>query len=103
MTQGFLSYSAADSELAQEVVTAAEQKQHQLWHYESQSMPAESYLTSIAKAVSASDVVVALVTEAALDSHQIGREIEQAHQMNKKILPVYVGVTSERIREVRPG
>ncbi len=103
MATAFVSHASEDGELVKELINEVEREGHDLWHFERDSMPSHVYLEEIARAIEACDFVILLASPASLDSRQVTKEVEQAHERAKRILPILYQVSSEDIRTLQPG
>jgi hypothetical protein len=101
MARAFVSYASEDRELVKELVSEVEREGHHLWHFERDSPAGLVYLAEIAKAIEACDFLILLASKASLDSRQVTKELEQAHQRAKQILPIFYKVTSEEVRDAQ--
>ncbi len=101
MNSLFISYAAEDSALAHAIARGLEAAGYSTWYYERDSYPGASYLSQILTALAAAGAVLIVLTPAALTSHQIDREIIQAHEADKPFVPVLDRLTYAELRERR--
>lgn len=104
MTNAFVSFAGEDRDFVLEMVQHAEQSgQHRVWHFTRDSRPAHVYLEEIVQAVRGCDVFILIASTASLDSFQVDKEVQLAHENNKVILLIQMDVTSEDIQAAQPG
>lgn len=98
MANIFFSHSHVDGQLADELVTDLRSRGHTCWNYRQNSMAGESYIKQIFKAISDCDVFLVIVSSSAFDSRQVQKELEQAWEKNRKLLPVLSGVSRDDLQ-----
>jgi hypothetical protein len=98
MSQVFISHVEEDAAIAQELVVGLEQAGYTTWFYERDSLPGPPYVTQILEAVEQSVVVIVLVSADALGSWPVDREIFQAFETGKHLIPLLLGITYEELR-----
>jgi hypothetical protein len=99
----FISYVKKEGALAAEVSGALEHGRFTSWLFERDGdVPGPSYATDIVAALTVSKVLLVLISSASMESHQICREVEFAHNHKKRFLPILVDVTLEQMRLRRP-
>lgn len=103
MHQIFLSYAEEDSDLARDVAGRLEQAGHACWYYQRDTVAGRSYLAQVAEAIRSAHVFVLIASPASLGSYQVTKEVEQAHQRNRPIIPVLRDVTERDIEQSQPS
>jgi hypothetical protein len=101
MSQVFISHVEEDAATAQELAVGLEQAGYTAWFYERDSLPGPPYVTQILEAIEQSAVVIVLVSSTALGSWQVDREIFQACNTGKAMIPLLMGITHEELRNSR--
>src|SRR5437763_7208220 len=101
MSYVFISHVEEDADTARELAVGLEQAGYIAWFYERDSLPGPPYVTQILQAIAQSVVVIVLVSRAALGSWQVDREIFQAFETQKAMIPLLVGITHEELRNRR--
>ncbi|HQX53565.1 MAG TPA: toll/interleukin-1 receptor domain-containing protein, partial [Planctomycetaceae bacterium] len=103
MANAFVSFAGEDGEFVQRMVQQVEQHRHRLWHFTRDSRPAEVYLDEIVSATDGCDIFILVASIASLDSFQIDKEVQLAHEKNKVILMIQIDVTTDDIQATHPG
>jgi TIR domain len=101
MSQLFISHIEEDAATAQELALGLEQAGYTAWFYERDSVPGPTYVSQVLDAITQSTVVIVLVSSAALGSWPVDREIFQAFDTRKPIIPVLLGITYQELRNRR--
>ncbi|HKC74565.1 MAG TPA: toll/interleukin-1 receptor domain-containing protein, partial [Chloroflexota bacterium] len=97
----FISHVEEDADTAQELAVGLEEAGYIAWFYERDTLPGPPYLTQILQAIAQSAVVIVLVSSDALGSWQVDREIFQAFETGKPMIPLLVGIPHEELRNRR--
>lgn len=98
----FISHVEEDSATAR-ALAAALRSQHRLtWTYEENGVAGVSYLTQIFEAIEHCRAFVLLASPTAVKAHQVTREIEQAHEREKVIIAVRMGITHQQFVSSNP-
>ncbi len=66
------------------------------WFYESSSVPGPTYLLQVQDAIENADAVILVISPEALGSHQVAKEVEAAHELDRPIIPVLQGITHDK-------
>ena len=98
MSYVFISHVKEDADTALEIAAGLEEAGYIAWFYERDSLPGPPYVTQILQAIAQSVVVIVLVSRAALGSWQVDREIFQAFETQKAMIPLLLGITHEELR-----
>ena len=101
MSQVFITHVEEDAATAQELAVGLEQAGYTAWFYERDSLPGPPYVTQVLQAIGQSAVVIVLVSANALGSWQVDREIFQAFETEKPMIPLLIGITHEELRNRR--
>jgi hypothetical protein len=72
------------------------------WSYELSSVPGPTYLSQVSNAIEQASAVILVISPQALGSHQVAREIEAAHELDRPIIPVLQDITHEKYLQRRP-
>ena len=84
----FISYVEEDAAFAGALGTELRGLGHSTWTYEDDGIPGESYLTQVHAAIAVCKVFILVATPQSVHAHQVIREVEQAHEQQKIIIPV---------------
>ncbi|MCC7419497.1 MAG: toll/interleukin-1 receptor domain-containing protein [Planctomycetaceae bacterium] len=103
MHQIFLSYAEEDSDLCRDIAARLEQAGHGCWYYERNTVAGRSYLAQVAEGIRSAQVFVLIASPASLGSYQVTKEVEQAHQRNRPIVPILRDVTEQDIEQRQPS
>ena len=91
----FLSYSAADRELARELVSRLRAEGFDVWQFD-ELAPGDNWALAIGKALEESDAMIVLLSPDAAKSEWVEREVEYAltsPRYKNRLLPVVVKPT----------
>jgi TIR domain len=86
----FVSYSRHDSSTVRRLVEALEAEGHDVWIDTDDIRGSERWRSSVATAIRASDVVLLVVSPAAMASSSVEREISVAAEESLRIVPVVI-------------
>jgi hypothetical protein len=89
----FISYVEEDGETARGLAEALHAQGQSTWTYQQDGAPGISYLTQVNEAVEACRAFVLLASAGSVRAHQVIREVEQAHEREKPIIVVRLGLT----------
>jgi hypothetical protein len=95
-----LSYARADRQLAEEIARMLDARGLSVYADLTDARAGDDLATGYPRAVAESELLIALVTPAAVASHWFGRELTYALQRRVPVLPVISG--SPRLRESLP-
>lgn len=98
----FVSYASADAGVAGRLAAAIREAGFSTWLYQQDSLPGGSYLQQIHAAVSGSHVIAVLVSTAALQSHQVEKEIVLGHDLGKPFVPILIGLSHDDMQRQKP-
>jgi TolB-like protein/tetratricopeptide (TPR) repeat protein len=82
----FISYASRDSELAQKICAALESAGSPCWMAPRDVRPGAQYADAIVRAINESQVVVLVLSAAAIASSHVGREVERAASKHKAVI-----------------
>ena len=86
----FVSYSRRDASTVRRLVAALEAEGHDVWIDTDDIRGSERWRSSVATAIRASDVVLLVVSPAAMASSSVEREISVAAENSLRIVPVVI-------------
>ncbi len=98
----FISHVEENRDTAEAISRGLQAAGFNAWSYESSSVPGPTYLSQVMDAIENADAVILLISPEALGSHQVAREIEAAHELDRPIIPVLLGITHEKYLQRRP-
>lgn len=96
MASVFISHVEEEKEVALEIAHALEHAGVSVWYYERDSKPGLTYLQQITEAIDGSSMLIVVVSEGSMGSNQVAKEIEYAHDNDKRFLPVLFGLAQEK-------
>ncbi|MBI3965747.1 MAG: AAA family ATPase [Chloroflexi bacterium] len=102
MSDVFISYVEEDADVVEPLAQALTESGYSCWHYRRDSTPGTSYLTQITDAISGAKVVLLVLSPQTLDSFQVDKEINYAHECNKPFLPVVRDLAWGEFQRRRP-
>lgn len=86
----FVSHSSKDARLAERVVNAIEECGYRCWLAPRDIDPGEPYARSIMRGIDGCDVFVVLLSRHSIVSEDVLNEVDNAHGVRKRIIPVFV-------------
>ena len=98
----FISYVEEDAAFAGALGTELRGLGHSTWTYEDDGIPGESYLTQVHAAIAVCKVFILVATPQSVHAHQVIREVEQAHEQQKIIIPGRVKITHADFASANP-
>jgi tetratricopeptide (TPR) repeat protein len=98
----FISHVEEDALVADALCDALDAEGYESWNYRRHGKPGLSYLLQTGSAIDASAAVFLLISESSLGSHQITKEVVRAHEANKPIFPLLIGVSHEHFQRRQP-
>src|SRR5919204_2413164 len=101
MSHVFISHVEEDAATARELAGGLEEAGYTAWFYERDSLPGPPYVTQILEAIAQSTVMIVLISPATLGSWQVDREIFQAFETEKPMIPLLIGITYQELRNRR--
>jgi len=94
----FMSYARADQMLAEEIRAALTHSGYLVWNGESEILPGDNWAHEIGDALESCDAMVVLVSQAAMSSDNVRREINYAlgaSRYAQRLIPVMVEPVNE--------
>lgn len=98
----FISHVEEDRATMEELARGLHEHGFAAWAYETDTLPGPTYLAQVVQAIEGASAVILVISPEALGSHQVAKEIEVAHDLDRPIIPVLKGVTHERLQKRRP-
>ena len=98
----FISYVEEDGAIASEIAQKLEERAYNIWYYERDSIPGESYLTQVGEAIDKAAVVLLIISPASIRSQQVTNEIIRAYEGGKPFLPLLHNVTHAEFQRSQP-
>lgn len=91
----FLSYVEEDVAVAVGIAAELERQGFQVWYYQRDALPGVSYLAQCYRAIEACGAVVLLCSVRSVGSKQVSKELVQAHELDRPILPILLEMSHE--------
>lgn len=101
MSYIFISHVHEDSAIAVAIASGIEAAGYAAWYYERDTDAGLTYLDQILDAIGDSTAVIVLISRDALGSQQVDREIVQAYESGKPLLPLLLDMPYEVFRNRR--
>ncbi len=98
----FISHAGEDSHVARQIAAVLEEHGYTTWYFERDTLPGVSYLVQCGEAIDQSDAFLLLISSHSLASHEVTREIEQAHRRNSRFLPILLDVSHPEVEKRQP-
>jgi hypothetical protein len=98
----FISHVEENKATAEAVARGLRAHGYEPWAYETDTVPGPTYLSQVVDAIEQATAMILVISPASLGSHQVAREIEVAHELDKPIIPVLLGITQEKYVQRRP-
>lgn len=98
----FICHAGENSPLARQLAQAIERQGCSCWHYEQDALPGVSFVAQTSAAIEQCDAVALLISDQSISSHEVGREVQEAHHLNRPFLPVLVGLTRQEFQQRQP-
>lgn len=99
----FVSHTGDDSKFAVRLADLLERQGHSTWYYERDSLPGISYLVQCQEAIDQSKAFLLLISKASVASHEVAREVELAHRLNRFILPILIDIDFDEAKQRQPS
>lgn len=90
MTSIFISYSSKDTEFTNRLVADLEQADHSVWQDQSTLRGGQDWLAEIDRAIHNCAIVILVLSPNAIESQWVQREIAQALNLQKPVIPVLI-------------
>jgi len=98
----FISHIENDSAVAFEIAKGIEKAGYETWYHERDSLPGPSYLVQTSQAIIKSQAVVVIISQAAMSSTQMTKEVVRAHEAGKPFIPVLYGISHFDFKRRQP-
>ena len=98
----FISYTEQDGLTARALAAELRKLHLTTWTYEEDGVVGVSYLTQINAAIESCRAFVLLASPNSVNAHQVIREVEQAHEREKVIIPARVGMSHQQFIASNP-
>lgn len=98
----FISHVEEDRDTAEAISRGLQAAGFKTWYYEVSSVPGPTYLLQVMDAIENAEAVILVMSPGALGSHQIAKEVEAAHELDRPIIPVLLGITHDKYLRRRP-
>lgn len=98
----FISHVEEDAPVALALADLLEGAGFTTWCYERDSLPGISYLIQTGQAVEQCKAVLLVISDHALGSHQVTKEVVRAHESERPIIPLLFGVSHAHFQKRQP-
>lgn len=98
----FICHSEQDHAAALEIAAALEALGYTTWYYERDSLPGESHLIQVGRAIDEARCVLLLASRGALASSEVTAEVVRAYEARVPFVPLLLDVTHREVRELHP-
>jgi len=98
----FISYVEEDGATVRAVAAELRTLGHSTWTYEEDGVAGISYLIQVNQAIENCRTFLLVASAKSVRSHQVVREVEQAHEREKVIIPLRVGLTHQQFINSHP-
>ena len=102
MSHIFISHVEEDFRTAEALAEGLEAEGFQTWFYERDSAAGTSYLVQTREAIVAAQAVVLIISPGSLSSHQISKEVVRAHEAQRPIIPLLLGISDAEYKHRQP-
>ena len=98
----FISYVQEDGDTARALARELRSLGCSTWSYEEDGIGGVSYLEQIHAAITSCQIFVLVASARSVRAHQVVREVEQAHEQEKVIVPIRVELSHEQFIAANP-
>lgn len=99
----FISHAEEDLDVVEKIAQALDSRGFSTWYYKRDGgIPGVSYLEQIAKAIERCFVVLVVVSQYSLGSHQVTSELVSAFEACKPFMPVLHGIEHIELKKRKP-
>lgn len=98
-TDVFISHVEEDADCALEIALGLEERGFTTWCYEVDSVPGVSYLIQTGQAIDRTQALVLLISKHSMNSRQVTKELERAHESEKDVIPVLRDVSHQEFQK----
>jgi hypothetical protein len=102
MGQVFIYHIKEDAEMAATISKGLEATGYSTWYYERDNHINSSNPCQSCSAIDGSDAAILLISEAALESGQVAKELDHARDRNKPLILLLIGVSHLHIQNWQP-
>jgi hypothetical protein len=92
----FISHAEEDGEIALRLARELRENGQSTWIYEEDAVPGISHLIQSSESIEACHTFLLIASAKSVHSREVIREVEQAHQLRKVIVPVRVGLSQDQ-------
>jgi len=92
----FISYVEEDSATASGLADELRKQHLSTWMYEEDGVPGISHLTQVFEAIESCRALVLIASTTSVKAKNVIREVEAAHDRDKMIIPVRLGLTHDQ-------
>lgn len=89
----FVSHSSKDNILANKIVSGLEKAGYKCWIAPRDINPGTPYARSIMEGIKGCDTFIVLITDNSIVSEDVLNEVDNAHSLRKRLIPVWLGQT----------
>jgi tetratricopeptide (TPR) repeat protein len=97
MSDVFISHVEEDSAVALQLGEGLERSGFSVWCYENDSLPGISHLLQTSRAIDDCKAFILIASPRSTASHQVGKEVERAHERGKSFIPVLINMSFEEL------
>jgi len=98
----FISHVEENRAIAEAIARGLQEQGYEAWSYETDTLPGPTYLSQVVDAIEHASAMILIISPESLGSHQVAREIDVAHEMDRPIIPVLKDITHEKYIQRRP-
>lgn len=98
----FISHVEENRATAEAIAQGLQEAGYEAWTYESSAVPGPTYLSQVINAIERASAMILVISPESLGSHQVAREIEAAHELDRPIIPVLYNISHEKYLQRRP-
>lgn len=102
MKQIFMSHVEEDYYIVATIAEMLEAEGYTTWYYEEHSLPGPDYLVQVEKAINDAEAFLYVISLRSLGSHEVRKEVIQAHRRDKHFIPVLVDLTNNEFQQRQP-
>jgi len=102
MSHIFISHSAKDLAVTNEIIQGLEAAGYRTWCFEHDVLAGSSYLVQITKAMAECDAIVLVISSKSIGSDQISKEVVGGFERQKPFFPILLDMTPSQFKESQP-
>jgi TIR domain/NACHT domain len=103
MSHIFISFVAEDKNIAMELSQGLEAAGYITWHYFRDSIAGVPHLKQVNQAIEECKALIVITSDVSLNSNDVSREIEVAHDKEKIIVPLLSGIEYDEVGKRQPA